>query len=394
MISWNAQMRHHRSLERQFFERARGFLRNLLLIGFVVVSARPAFAVAFSSTDVPRPIRDLSTTESAIVVEGMVGTIIDVNVTLTITHTYCANLAVWIEGPSGTRVRLFSDLGGSGDNFADTVLNDQSGGSIEARTPPFTGTSAPQEPLASFNGQDANGAWKLIVQDLAAPDEGMLQSWSVEFQLSPPVSGPTAAEAPAEVSVVRWRSVRSHSGIGPLSIELNSTATGNGVSGPTIETREGGVQRIEVDFSAPVTLSADPLAGVALSGAHTLFSLEPATNIVPAGVEAVGSSTIAIFFPQGLRDCMCYTLTLGDGLLTTPIAGDRDVRIRALTADANEDGQVRREDALFLKTRLSTSVVNAPKYDVNLTGGSVNLGDVIFAAGRYIDAPTRRALCP
>src|SRR5690606_10216437 len=57
------------------------------------------------------------------------------------------------------------------------------------------------------------------------------------------------------VTILAWRSVRTHAGDGPLGIPLHPTAAGNGTTGPTTEPRLGGIQRIEVDFDAPVTLT-------------------------------------------------------------------------------------------------------------------------------------------
>src|SRR6185436_14223504 len=60
-------------------------------------------------------------------------------------------------------------------------------------------------------------------------------------------------------SILAWRSLRTHTGGNQLPIVLNPTATGNGASGPTVETRgpsatNAGVRKVQVDFSGPVTL--------------------------------------------------------------------------------------------------------------------------------------------
>ena len=62
--------------------------------------------------------------------------------------------------------------------------------------------------------------------------------------------GPKQEIKPGDViwtppGVRHWRSVRPHAGSGNLPIECSATATGNGLSGPTVETRHGGIQRIE-----------------------------------------------------------------------------------------------------------------------------------------------------
>jgi hypothetical protein len=63
--------------------------------------------------------------------------------------------------PSGTRVKLFADVGGFGDNFHLTTFDDSAPTSITSGTPPFTGTFRPQEPLSILVGEDVQGEWNL-----------------------------------------------------------------------------------------------------------------------------------------------------------------------------------------------------------------------------------------
>ena len=44
-----------------------------------------------------------------------------------------------------------------------------------------------------------------------------------------------------------------------MSIELDPAATGNGVTGPSVETRSGGVRRFEVDFDRVIELAAEAM---------------------------------------------------------------------------------------------------------------------------------------
>ncbi len=65
-----------------------------------------------------------------------------------------------------------------------------------------------------------------------------------------------AGNAAPTVSITQWRSVRNHVlNVPQRSIVLNPTAIGNGLAGPTVECRYNGIQRIDVDFSAPVTIA-------------------------------------------------------------------------------------------------------------------------------------------
>ncbi|MGB2820667.1 MAG: proprotein convertase P-domain-containing protein, partial [Phycisphaerae bacterium] len=134
-----------------------------------------------ASADVPRPLPDMSTTVSALRVHQMSGLILDVNVGLNISHTYDWDLAVYLVSPLGTRVELFSDVGGGGDNFTNTILDDQATDPITSGSAPFTGTFRPEGLLSDFNGQDPNGTWRLEVVDTPAGDTGTLNDWWLQI---------------------------------------------------------------------------------------------------------------------------------------------------------------------------------------------------------------------
>jgi subtilisin-like proprotein convertase family protein len=129
-------------------------------------------------TNNPRPVT------SSIPVAGLLGGILDVNVTVAIDHDFDPDLSVTLISPKGTRVLLFADAGTTPGttgtaNFDNTTLDDQAALPISAGRPPFQGSYRPQEPLSGFNGEDANGVWKLEVTDTAADDTGTLKSWSI-----------------------------------------------------------------------------------------------------------------------------------------------------------------------------------------------------------------------
>jgi subtilisin-like proprotein convertase family protein/streptogramin lyase len=105
----------------------------------------------------------------------------DVNVQLNITHPHDADLDVYLRSPSGTLVELFTDVGGGGDNFENTILNDQAGPPITAGSAPFNGEYQPEGSLADFNGEDASGTWTLEIADDKRRNTGTLQSWSIEI---------------------------------------------------------------------------------------------------------------------------------------------------------------------------------------------------------------------
>jgi len=135
----------------------------------------------YQSTDVPRTIPDMGTLKSTVTVPYGLA-IQDVNVRLSVTHTYDNDLAFWLVNPSGTlTVQLVSGVGGSGDNFTNTVFDDSAATAIGSGTAPFTGTYRPVGSLAQLNGTDAGGTWTLRVSDQVGGDAGSLTSWSLDF---------------------------------------------------------------------------------------------------------------------------------------------------------------------------------------------------------------------
>jgi filamentous hemagglutinin family protein len=91
----------------------------------------------------------------------------DLDVKFSAAHTWDEDLTVSLTSPSGTTLQLFSGVGGRGDNFQDTLLNDSAATSIKSGSPPFKGEFKPTGAggLAIFNNENTVGTWKLQVTD-------------------------------------------------------------------------------------------------------------------------------------------------------------------------------------------------------------------------------------
>jgi subtilisin-like proprotein convertase family protein len=131
---------------------------------------------SFPSSNVPLAIDDFFTQTSSLIVSGLADPIADVDVSLSGTHTFNGDLDVFLVSPSGTRVELFTDLGGA--NFNPT-LDDEAAASIATAPSPFDGTFRPEGLLADFDGQAANGEWTLEITDDEPEDFGNLDAWSL-----------------------------------------------------------------------------------------------------------------------------------------------------------------------------------------------------------------------
>ena len=135
----------------------------------------------YASADVPKAIPDSTTVTSTITVTDD-KLIQDVNVTLTnVAHTYDGDLDIFLIAPDATRVELTTDNGSGGDNFVDTVFDDEAATLITAGTAPFTGSFIPEGSLATLDGKNATGTWTLEVTDDAGGDTGTLNGWSITF---------------------------------------------------------------------------------------------------------------------------------------------------------------------------------------------------------------------
>lgn len=139
----------------------------------------PPTSDQFAAADLPLAIEDHQTIRSTIVVAGVARPIEGVTLQLSLTHTYVGDLRAYLESPAGTRIELFSNVGGSGEDMTGTTLSDTAPESIDQGDAPFAGTFRPAEPLSTFRGEEADGPWTLEIEDDASADTGSLLAWSM-----------------------------------------------------------------------------------------------------------------------------------------------------------------------------------------------------------------------
>ena len=109
-------------------------------------------------------------------------TVADVTVSLNITDSRDAGLSAILIAPNGTPVALFSNVGGSGQNFTSTVLADAAPSSIANGTAPFTGTYQPKGSFSSLVGSNASGTWTLQILNNSQSLGGVLVNWSLNIR--------------------------------------------------------------------------------------------------------------------------------------------------------------------------------------------------------------------
>ncbi len=131
-----------------------------------------------TATPVEQRIVDFVQTESIITVDDS-GTVDEIVVWLDLFHHRMGDTIVSLQSPSGTRVYLFSQIGGDSAHMLDTTLSDKAAQPISTGVGPYQGAWKPAAPLSQFAGEEAKGNWILTVQDLKIHNAGVLYDWAI-----------------------------------------------------------------------------------------------------------------------------------------------------------------------------------------------------------------------
>ena len=150
-------------------------------------SARADDTLTFVATDVPVSIADgPSGIAESVLTIPVSRVILDVNITVTVSHTFDGDLRLYLDGPiDGVEdvVRLADRCGGSGNNYTNTLFNDEASVFICNGNPPFTGSYYPDDVLSELDGRTSFGLWTFRVTDNAAEDVGSIQAWQLVIVL-------------------------------------------------------------------------------------------------------------------------------------------------------------------------------------------------------------------
>jgi subtilisin-like proprotein convertase family protein len=175
--------------------------KHPVTLSFSVPTGRPSTTAshfAFTGAPIAIPDDDPAGINASIDVAGFSGAISSVgfnidgtvcnanigSTTVGVDHTFVADLTFTLSSPSGRQIVLISGAGGSGNNFCQTLLRDTAATSIQSilsTQAPFTGTFKPNQPLAKFIGDTANGSWTLNVADNAGVDVGSVRAVSLDI---------------------------------------------------------------------------------------------------------------------------------------------------------------------------------------------------------------------
>lgn len=139
----------------------------------------------YVSEDLPAalPDDDDNGVHSSIVVTDA-GTISDVDITLDITHGFDDDIDVFMTTPRF--MELFTDIGSTGNDFIDTVLDDEADGPIpdSSGEAPFTGRYQPEggPVLSALDGEATDRTYTLSVADDAANNFGTWNRWAITIE--------------------------------------------------------------------------------------------------------------------------------------------------------------------------------------------------------------------
>jgi len=173
-------------------------------LDFSVETGQPGSQVAFSYSGSSVAIPDGLGPEIPgppgvipLAVSGLAGKLRDVNfridgssctttpgaTSVGVDHTWVDDLFFELESPFGTTTTLINRTGADGNNFCQTLLDDESAGpsiqGLPSSSAPFTGSFMPAAPLAGFRGEAGNGTWRLRVTDYFEGDTGSVRAFSL-----------------------------------------------------------------------------------------------------------------------------------------------------------------------------------------------------------------------
>ncbi|WP_339942263.1 proprotein convertase P-domain-containing protein [Novipirellula rosea] len=181
-----------------------------LLTASEAISAKSLVGGSYRSDSV-EPLPPRKTVVSEIYIDENY-LIADLDVQLSITHTYTSFLDGYLVGPDGTRIELFSGVGAHDDHFNQTIFDDSARYSITKARAPFEGSFQPealvkrQPGLSAFNGKSVQGPWQLVISGTQSDRFGILHGWGLTVRPQPQFPGESSEraselETPAETEM-------------------------------------------------------------------------------------------------------------------------------------------------------------------------------------------------
>jgi subtilisin-like proprotein convertase family protein len=300
-------------------------LSLVLAAGLCCALAGVASAQTYNSTTTPVALPNLTTVNNSITVLDSFA-IADLNVRIDITHTWDSDLDIVLIVPGGTQyVHLCTDVGGAGDNFNNTIFDQQAATAITSGAAPFAGSFRPEGGVAtpvrtgvltgltpltnldSVNGTNSAGTWTLRIDDDSSGDVGTLNSWSLIFLAAGAPTNPsgiaTLAPTSGTFGAVVLATVAVTPGTFPASSGITVVANAAAIDGGTVNLLDNGV--------APDALAGD-----------NIFS----ANLTVGPAAALGAQTVSFL----VSDAQSRSSTTNASFTVRPPAASNDLCANAI----------------------------------------------------------------
>jgi hypothetical protein len=111
------------------------------------------------------------------------GQILDLNVKVSISHTNCFDINLFLVSPAGHEIMLSTKNGFNLDHYQNTVFDDEATVMINQGIPPYNGSFRPEQPLACFDDTTMNGSWSLKIKNSGSV-AGTLTNYCLIFTYS------------------------------------------------------------------------------------------------------------------------------------------------------------------------------------------------------------------
>ena len=339
-------------------------------------------------------------------VSGTTGTIDDLNfrfdgttcnstTTVGLDHTWVSDLVATLRSPAGTTVSLFQFVGGDGDNFCNTLLDDQATNLIQnvtAANAPFTGSFKPNNALNAFRGQNANGVWTLNVSDHAAADIGSVRAFTLQFANSQF----SCNAAPADTTAPVCTATDFRPGP-PASADITTQDTGTGLA--DINIRSADNVNVVVPPFTPGTTTPIVVSGTLIDpnvdGSFEIESVDVAGNVsscnrtVPVGGGGGGTPSILLFDDFNDNNLFGGPLTLnGDSWRTDTLLTIFSTNPNVLVTETAQRLEI---GPLLVNTADAYGGV-ATTFQYNLPAGSYSYVELVQAPSAQTNADAGFAL--
>ncbi|MDX2030385.1 MAG: proprotein convertase P-domain-containing protein [Blastocatellia bacterium] len=382
-------------------------------------------SVPINVSGLPAAIADLNFR-----IDGTQCTSLETSTTVGVTHPWVGDLAFRLTSPAGTTVTIINRAGGggnSGNNFCQTLLDDEAGSqtSISNASPtnaPYLGSYFPSSPLSAFDGENPNGTWTLTVIDEFAGDAGVLRAFSLivtgyeccstgclDVTGAAPSSGPVGTSVVITgsgfqgVTAVRFGNV-------PATFKINSnteivaTVPAGATTGGFVLSKPGCVDARTLNFGVYPTIALAPDAPavpagqsgpltvninipqsaattVALSSSNTSSLLVPASVTIAAGAtsatfqatgQAAGSAVVTARLPTLLGGgSATRTVTVVPRLLTIVNAAGALGRTVSVPIELDSKGD---ENAISFSLTFDPAVLANPQALPGADAANAQLG--------------------